>query len=99
MAESYYAGIAPHCPLGPVSLAACLQLDASIPNFLVQEQVNLGVGYLKEPFVLKDGFLDLPPGPGLGIELDEEALADKITDQEWHCPQLYHPDDGVVVDW
>ena len=55
MAEVYYAAIAPHCPLGPIALAACLQLDACTPNFLCQEQVNLGEGYLKEPFVVKNG--------------------------------------------
>ena len=99
MAESYYVGIAPHCPLGPVALAACLQLDASIPNFLIQEQGSLGVGYLKQPFVVKDGFIELPQGPGLGIELDEEALADKITQDDWRNPQTYAPDDGSVVDW
>jgi len=98
MAEAYYAGIAPHCPLGPIALAACIQLDASIPNFLVQEQITLGEGYLKEPFKLQDGFVELPTGPGLGIELDEEALADKIG-IEWRAPGLYHPDDGAAVDW
>lgn len=99
MAESYYAGIAPHCPLGPIAMAACIQLDASIPNFLIQEQGSLGVGYLKQPFVVKNGFIELPKGPGLGIELDEEALADKITQEDWKNPQTYHPDDGSVVDW
>ena len=99
MAESYYVGIAPHCPLGPIALAACLQLDASIPNFLIQEQGSLGVGYLKRPFVVKDGFIELPQGPGLGIELDEEAIADKITQEDWRNPQTYAPDDGSVVDW
>jgi galactonate dehydratase len=99
MAESYYAGIAPHCPLGPIALASCLQLDASIPNFLIQEQGLLGVGYLKQPFVVKEGFIELPQGPGLGIELDEEALADKITEEDWKNPQTFAPDDGSVVDW
>ncbi len=99
MAESYYAGIAPHCPLGPIALAACLQLDASIPNFLIQEQGSLGVGYLKQPFVVKDGFIELPQGPGLGIELDEEALADKITQDDWKNPHRYAPDDGAAMDW
>ena len=73
MAEAYYASIAPHNPLGPISLAAGLQLAASIPNFMCQEQVSLGEGYLKKPFVVKDGYVDLPTGPGLGIELDEAA--------------------------
>jgi L-alanine-DL-glutamate epimerase-like enolase superfamily enzyme len=53
MAECYYAAIAPHCPLGPIALAACLQLDACIPNFLVQEHVTTGEGYLKQPFVIQ----------------------------------------------
>ena len=59
MAEAYYAAIAPHNPLGPISLAAGIQLAASIPNFLCQEQVSLGEGYLKKPFVVKNGL----PGP------------------------------------
>lgn len=98
MAESYYAAIAPHNPMGPISLAAGLQIDASIPNFLCQEQVSLGEGYLKEPFEVRDGYIDLPTGPGLGVELDEDALADKI-DHDWRNPETYDPEDGSVVDW
>ena len=61
MAEAYYIPVAPHNPMGPISLAAGLQLAASIPNFLVQEQVTLGEGYLKHPFVLqKDGTVMIP---------------------------------------
>jgi len=98
MAECYYAAIAPHCPLGPIALAACLQLDACIPNFLVQEHVTTGEGYLKEPFKIVDGYIDLPTKPGLGIELDEEALAEKIYDGSWETPRFWH-DDGSVADW
>lgn len=98
MAEAYYATIAPHNPLGPISLAAGVQLAASIPNFLCQEQVSLGEGYLKKPFVLKKGYLELPTGPGLGIELDDNALADKIG-HDWKNRELYDADDGSVVDW
>jgi galactonate dehydratase len=98
MAEAYYAAIAPHNPLGPISLAAGVQLAASIPNFLCQEQVTLGEGYLKKPFVLRDGYLDLPEGPGLGIELDENSLADKI-DHDWKNRAEYDADDGSVLDW
>ena len=97
MAEAYYAAIAPHCPLGPVSLAACLQLDASIPNFLAQEQVHLGEGYLRNPFVVEDGYLPLPTAPGLGIELDDEAVAAQIGEPRRH-PGLFHPDDGAAID-
>ncbi|MCI0456648.1 MAG: galactonate dehydratase [Gemmataceae bacterium] len=98
MAEAYYASIAPHNPLGPISLAAGVQMAASIPNFLCQEQVSLGEGYLKKPFVVREGYLDLPTEPGLGIELDENALASKIN-HDWRNPQTYDRDDGSVVDW
>ncbi len=98
MAESYYAAIAPHNPLGPIALAAGLQLAASIPNFLCQEQVNLGDGYLKAPFRVREGFVDRPLGPGLGVELDEDALADKLG-HHWKNRESYDADDGSVVDW
>ncbi len=98
MAEAYYAAIAPHNPLGPISLAAGLQLSAAIPNFLCQEQVNLGDGYIKTPFRVVDGYVEVPKGPGLGIELDEEALADKIG-HDWTNRETYDVDDGSVVDW
>ena len=98
MAESYYAAIAPHNPMGPISLASGLQIAASIPNFLCQEQVSLGDGYIKKPFEVKNGYIPLPKGPGLGIELDEEQLADKI-DHDWRNRETYDADDGSVVDW
>ncbi|HXA04063.1 MAG TPA: galactonate dehydratase [Bryobacteraceae bacterium] len=98
MAEAFYATIAPHNPLGPISLAAGVQMAASIPNFLCQEQVSLGEGYLKKPFTLRNGYLDLPTGPGLGIELDEDAMADKIG-HDWRNPESYDADDGAAVDW
>jgi galactonate dehydratase len=98
MAEAFYAAIAPHNPLGPISLAAGLQLAASIPNFLCQEQASLGAGYLKKPFEVRAGYIDIPTGPGLGIELDENALADKL-DHDWRNRETYDADDGSVVDW
>jgi galactonate dehydratase len=98
MAEAYYASIAPHNPMGPISLAAGIQLAASIPNFMCQEQVSLGQGYLKQPFRVEQGYIPLPEGPGLGIELDDEQLADKI-DHDWRNPETYDADDGSVVDW
>ncbi|MDZ7638225.1 MAG: galactonate dehydratase [Bryobacterales bacterium] len=98
MAEAYYASIAPHNPLGPISLAAGVQLAASIPNFLCQEQVSLGEGYIKQPFTVREGYLDLPTGPGLGVELDENAMADKIG-HDWRNQESYDADDGSVVDW
>lgn len=98
MAEAHYAAIAPHNPLGPISLAAGIQLAASIPNFLCQEQTSLGVGYTKKPFEVRDGYIDIPTAPGLGIELDEDLLAGKI-DHDWRSPETYDVDDGSVVDW
>jgi galactonate dehydratase len=97
MAEAYYVPIAPHNPLGPISLAAGLQIAAAIPNFLCQEQVSLGEGYLREPLRVRDGYIDLPAGPGLGIEIDEDALADK-KGHDWQNQETYF-EDGSVVDW
>jgi len=98
MAEAYYASIAPHNPLGPISLAAGIQLAASVPNFLCQEQVSLGEGYIKQPFQVQNGFVLVPTGPGLGIELDEDQLAGKIG-HDWQNRESYDPEDGSVVDW
>ncbi len=98
MAEAFYATVAPHNPLGPISLASGLQLDAAIPNFLCQEQSSLGDGYLKTPFTVKNGYVDLPTGPGLGIELDEVALAKKIG-HDYKNKDMFDADDGSVVDW
>jgi galactonate dehydratase len=97
MAEAYYAGIAPHNPMGPISLAAGIQLAASIPNFLIQEQVSLGEGYITEPFKVEDGYIPLPTKPGLGIELDEDQMEDKLG-HDWQNPQARR-EDGSVMDW
>jgi galactonate dehydratase len=97
MAEAYYAAIAPHNPLGPISLAAGIQIAASIPNFLCQEQVSLGEGYLKNPFKVRNGYLDLPTGPGLGIELDEDAVGQKIG-HDYRPAETYDDEDGSVID-
>lgn len=99
MAEAWYAGLAPHCPLGPVALAASLQVAACCPNFVIQEhtQQALGEGYLKQPFIVRDGYLEVPTGPGLGIELDEAAIA-AMPGHDWMTPQLRHAD-GSVADW
>ena len=98
LAEVYDVAIAPHCPLSAISLAAGLQLDACTPNVLCQEQVCLGEGYLKRPFTVADGCIDVPGGPGLGIEVDEDALAERLYDGRWANPRLWH-DDGSVADW
>ncbi len=98
MAETYYAAIAPHCPLGPIALAACLQVDACTPNFLCQEQVCLGEGYLRQPFVPDAGYIPVPTAPGLGIDVDEDAVREKLYDGAWSNPRLAH-EDGSLADW
>jgi len=102
MAETWYAALAPHNPYGPINLAACLQVDACTPNFLIQEFVDplgLGEGYLKQPFVVKDGYIELPTAPGLGIEPDEAWIAARPLTPLPDVGRWFHPDDGSVADW
>lgn len=98
LAESRDILVAPHCPLGPVALAACLQLDAACPNFLIQEHVTLGETLLRQPFVPEDGFLPVPDGPGLGIEIDEAKLAREVFDGAWDNPR-FAAEDGGFTEW
>ena len=97
MAETQYMAVAPHCPLGPVALAACIQFALCTPNFLIQEHGNLGGGYLKEPIQINKGLLIPPQGPGLGIELDEERIR-AMDWEDWDTPRIWHAD-GSVADW
>jgi galactonate dehydratase len=108
MAEAYDVALAPHCPLGPIALAACLQVDAVCQNALVQEQ-SLDIHYNRESDVLdyladpavfdyRDGYVDLPDRPGLGIELDEAVVEARAGDVDWHNPVWRH-DDGSVAEW
>lgn len=104
MGEASYLSIAPHNPLGPISLAACLQVDACTSNFLIQEYpavddgADLGHGLLRNPFVIEDGSVRLPSGPGLGIEIDETLLAERAYDGAWPSPVFAHTD-GSHGDW
>jgi galactonate dehydratase len=104
MAEVYYGTIAPHNPLGPISLASCLQLDACTPNFLIQEHPSmqerwdLGEGYLIKPFVIDNGYIEIPKGPGLGIVVNEEMLMERATAGNWDTPRYYY-EDGSVAEW
>jgi galactonate dehydratase len=109
MAESYDVAMAPHCPLGPIALAACLQVDGCTPNVLIQEQsLNIHynddadlLDYLADPdvFAVEDGYVDVPTGPGLGIELDEDAVREAASgDDFWQAPVWRH-DDGSVAEW
>lgn len=99
MGEVYYTGFAPHNPLGPVNLAASIHLSATVPSFVAQEQITLGDGLIKRPFVLNNGYVDLPTAPGLGIELDEERIAADVYSGDWKLPYWIHKDDNSVADW
>jgi galactonate dehydratase len=99
LGETYYAQLAPHNPLGPVNLAASLQLALTVPGFLCQEQLHLGPGILREPFVIKDGYIEAPTTPGLGIEVDPDVLTRGDFDGEWHLPRWSDPVDGALAPW
>jgi galactonate dehydratase len=89
MAEAYDVAIAPHCPLGPIALAACCQVDCTLANFAIQE-MSLGIhynagsqdltSYTKNPEVwdVKEGYIGLLTGVGLGIEVDEEMVRRRV---------------------
>ncbi|RDZ35637.1 galactonate dehydratase [Haloferax sp. Atlit-47N] len=109
MAEAYDVAMAPHCPLGPLALASCLQVDAVAPNALIQEQSldihynesNDVLDYLEDPSVFDydDGYVDLPDGPGLGVDIDIDYVRERAEiDVDWHNPVWRH-DDGSVAEW
>ena len=109
MAEAYDVALAPHCPLGPIALAACLQVDACSPNAVIQEQ-SLGIhynqgsdllDYLADPAVCQydAGFVMIPEAPGLGIEIDEEKVkAAAKVGHNWKNP-IWRREDGTVAEW
>jgi galactonate dehydratase len=102
MAEVYYIHMMPHCAIGPVAFSACLQVDAVTPNFLIQEQVDagLGDGLLREAWPVRDGHIELPTRPGLGFEIDEkEAAQNSALYEEELGGEFYHESDGSVADW
>ena len=109
MAEAFDVAAAPHCPLGPIALAACLQVDATCHNAFIQEQslkihYNQGsdlLDYLadKTVFEYHDGFVKIPDGPGLGIEMNEEFVREMArTGHNWRNP-LWRHEDGSVAEW
>jgi galactonate dehydratase len=109
LAEAYDVALAPHCPLGPIALASCLQIDAGCYNAVIQEQ-SLGIhynttnellDYLVDPTVFdyQDGYVTIPSGPGLGIEINEEYVAERAKEgHRWRNPLWRHPD-GSVSEW
>jgi galactonate dehydratase len=99
MAEAYYAPIAPHNPNGPISLAASLQVAASIPNFLIQERGDTEHDLLAKPLPpVKNGHRGLPTEPGLGITIDENKLMAQVGEPRPYKAR-FDPDDGSVIDW
>ncbi|HCR18157.1 MAG TPA: galactonate dehydratase [Candidatus Latescibacteria bacterium] len=101
MAEVYYMHIMPHCAIGPVALSASLQVDAAVPNFLVQEQIDqgLGEGLLVEPWRVENGHILLPQAPGLGVQIDEKELATQCKYREELGGEFLYDSDGSVADW
>ncbi|MFC1541095.1 galactonate dehydratase [Candidatus Latescibacterota bacterium] len=100
MAEAYYTPLAPHNPQGPCSLAASFQIDAAIPNFLIQERGdNNYEDLLKKPLPpVEGGYRPLLTDPGLGIEIDEDKLMAQVGEPSEYRTR-YDRDDGSVVDW
>jgi galactonate dehydratase len=110
MAEAYDVGVAPHCPLGPLALGACLQLAATTPNFVIQE-MSLGIHYNtgghdllnfctnKEALTPVDGYLPVPEGPGLGVDIDEAAVREAAKQpHRWRNP-IFRNKDGSFAEW
>ncbi|UKS67351.1 galactonate dehydratase [Rossellomorea marisflavi] len=109
MAEAFDVAVAPHCPLGPIALAACLQVDATSHNAVIQEQ-SLGIHYNvgsdlldyivdKDVFRYEEGFVEIPQGPGLGIEVNEEVVRKMAAEgHDWHNPIWRHKD-GSIAEW
>lgn len=109
MAEAYDVALAPHCPLGPIALSSCLQVDAVSYNAFIQEQsmgihYNVGKSVLdyvknKEVFEFKNGWVDMPKGAGLGVDVNKELIIEENkTPHAWKNPVWRHKD-GSVAEW
>jgi galactonate dehydratase len=109
MAESFDIALAPHCPLGPIAFASALQIDFHAINAFIQES-SIGIhynekidllDYLRNPgdFEIKDGYIDLLPRPGLGVDIDEDLVRElSLTANDWKNPLWYNPD-GSIAEW
>jgi len=109
MAEAYDVAVAFHCPLGPIALAACLQVDATAYNAIIQEQ-SLGIHYNQgsdlldyltdsSVFSYQDGFVKIPQGPGLGVNLNEDyVLKMARKGHNWKNP-IWRHQDGSIAEW
>ncbi|MBX3240892.1 MAG: galactonate dehydratase [Chitinophagaceae bacterium] len=109
MAEAYDVALAPHCPLGPISLAAALQIDFNCLNAVIQES-SIGIHYNEgadlldyllnpEVFDIKEGYVSRPELPGLGVAIDEEKVRTLAkTGHNWKNP-VWRNADGSVTEW
>ncbi len=109
MAETYDVAMAPHCPLGPLALAASLQIAFAVPNFLIQEQ-SMGIHYNQQndlldyvidpaPFRFDNGYAIAGSLPGLGVEIDEKAVRRAAeTGHRWRNP-VWRRADGSFTEW
>lgn len=109
MAEAYDVAVAPHCPLGPIALAACVQMDTCTPNVFIQEQ-SLGIHYNqgsdlldylndRSVFTYHDGFTDVLSEPGLGIDVNEELVIEMAKKgHNWKNP-VWRNYDGTIAEW
>ncbi len=109
MAEAYDMAVAPHCPLGPIALAACFQLDFCTPNAFLQEQ-SLGIhynrgsdllDYLMDPgvFAYENSYVKRLTAPGLGIEINEDKVREMADpDRRWRNP-IWRTEDGGITEW
>lgn len=109
MAEAFDVAVAPHCPLGPIALAACLQVDFCTPNAFIQEQsagIHYNTGYdlldyvvNREDFTYHDGAAILPRKNGLGVEVNEEHVRQMaLKSHDWHNP-VWRDADGCIAEW
>ncbi len=109
MAEAYDVALAPHCPLGPISFAAALQIDFNCINAIIQE-TSMGIhynetadllDYVKNPevFAVKDGYIERNELPGLGVEIDEEKVREMArVGHNWKNP-IWRNADGSITEW
>jgi galactonate dehydratase len=100
MAEIHNMAVAPHNAAGPIGVAASVQVMATVPNFLICEGGHRrGEGLFRTPLVFKDGFIELPTAPGLGIELDDDGL-EAMRDETFRLRGMFwHEDDGSFADF
>lgn len=110
MAETYYAGLAPHNPYGPLATAVSVHIDLASPNFVIQEMIDPDVApeaqaLVKEPLPVVDGYIFPPTKPGLGVEVDEAECARRLPDFSAEkaggmAMRYYHAthEDGSVAD-